>query len=70
MNIKLSHYTPRRSEGNLIIPKESILTRMITLEDLEEIYLNTNALHVMRDDTFPEIVLEIGVNLTRRRKTK
>ena len=70
MKIKLSQHTPRKSEGNIIIPKVSILTRKITLEDLVEIYLNSNAIHVMIKDTLPNIVLEIKVALTRRRTTK
>ena len=67
MKIKLSQYTPRKEEGTMIIPKVGILTRKITLEYLTEIYLNSDVLLVMREDTFPEIVLEIRVTLTRRR---
>ena len=70
MKIKLSQYTPRRSEGTIIIPKVIILTKKIALEDLTEIYLNTNALHVMKEDTMPDIVLEIRMDLTRRRTIK
>ena len=72
MNIKLSQHTPRKLEGTTIISKVSILTRIkkITLEDLVEIYLNSNAIHVKRKDTSPEIVLEIKVALTRRRETR
>ena len=46
----------------------SILTRIrkITLEDLVEIYLNSDAIHVMREDTLPEIVLKIRMALKRR----
>ena len=40
-----------------IIPKVSILTRKITLEDLAKIYQNSDAIHVMRKDTAPKIVL-------------
>ena len=52
--------------------KENITTRIrgIIVEDPEEIYLMSNAIHVMRRDTSPEIVLEIEVALTRRRTTK
>ena len=42
----------------------------MTLEDLAEIYLNSDSIHVMRKDIVPEIVLEIRGALTRRRKTK
>ena len=70
MNIKLSQHTPRKSEGTIIIPKVRILTRKTTVEDIVEIYLNSNAIHVMRKDTSPEIVREIKVALTRRRTTK
>ena len=42
----------------------------ITLEDLAKIYLMSNSIHVMRKDTSPEIVLEIEVAPTRRRRTK
>ena len=62
MNIKLSQYTPRKEEGTIIILKVRILTRKITLEDL-----NSDVLLVMRNDTMPVIVLEIRVTLTRRR---
>ena len=60
-------YTPRRVEGTIIIPKVSILTRKIILEDLTEIYLNSDVLHALREHTLPEIVLEIQVTLIRRR---
>ena len=72
MNIKLSYHTPRKSEGTTIISKVSILTRIrkITLEYLAEIYLNSDAIHVLRNDTSPKIVLEIKMALTRRRTTK
>ena len=66
MKIKLSQHTPRKSEGTTIISKVSILTRIrkITLEDLEDISVNLDAIHVMRKDTSPEIFLEINVALT------
>ena len=70
MKINLSQYTPRKSEGTFIIPKVSILTRNITLEDIAEIYLNSDVLLVMREDTMPEIVLEIRVTLTRKMETR
>ena len=68
--MNISQYTPIKSGGTIIIPKVSILTIKITLEDPVEIYLNTDALHVMREDTLPEIVLEIRVALIIRRTTK
>ena len=71
--MKLSQHTPRKSKGSTIISiKVSIHTiiRKITLEDLAEIYLMSDAIHVMRNDTSPEIVLEIKVALTRTRTTK
>ena len=68
MKIKLSQYTPRKEEQT--ITDVSTLTRKITLEDLPEIYLNSDAIHVMKNDTLPEIVLEIKVALTRRKTTK
>ena len=68
MKIKLSQHTLRKSKGSTIISRKvSIHTRIrkITLEDLAEIYLMSDAIHVMRRNTFPEIVLEIKVALTR-----
>ena len=73
MKIKLSQYTPRKSKGSTIISRKvSIHTRIkkITPKDLAEIYLMSDAIHVMRRDTSPEIVLEIKVALTRRRTIK
>ena len=66
MNIKLSRYTPRRSEGTIIIPKVSILTRKITLKDIAKIYPKSDAIYATRNDTLPENVLETKVALTRR----
>ena len=48
----------------------SILTIKITLDDQVKIYLDLDAIHVMREDTLPKIVLEIRVALTRIRTTK
>ena len=62
MKIKLSQYTPRKTEGTIIIPKVSTHTRIT----LEEIYLVLDALHVMRKDTSPKIVPETKVALKRR----
>ena len=70
MKIELSQHTPRNSERTIFIAKVSILTRKMSLQDIAKIYLNSNAIHVMRKDTFPEIFLEITRALTRRRKTK
>ena len=54
MKIKLSQYTPRKIEGTIIIPKVNILTRKY----LPEMYLNLDAINVMKNDTLPNIVLE------------
>ena len=70
MKIKLSQYTPRKPEGTIITTKVSILTKKVTQENLTEIYLNSNVLLVMREDTMPEIVLETKVALTRRREIR
>ena len=70
MKIKLSQYTPRKADWTIIIPKVSIITRKITLENITKIYLNTDALHVMKEDTLQEIVPRIGIDLTRIRTTK
>ena len=73
MKIKLSQQTPRKIKGSTIISRKvSIHTRIkkITLEDLTEIYLVSDAIHVMRRDTSLEIFLETKVALTRRRTTK
>ena len=70
MKIKLSKYTPIKVEGTIIIPKVSILTKEITLEDQARIYPNSNAIHVMREDTMLEIVLETKITLTRIRETR
>ena len=53
MKIKLSHYTPRKVEGTIIITKVSTLI----LKELTRIYLNLDAIHVMKEDTMLEIVL-------------
>ena len=68
MKIKLSQYNLRKAEHT--ITKVSTPTRKITLEDLAEIYLNSDAIHVMKEDTLPEIVLETKMALTRRRETR
>ena len=73
MKIKLSQHTPRITKGSTIITRmESIITRIkkITLEYLTNIYLMSDAIHVMRKDTYPNTILKTKVALTRRRKTK
>ena len=50
-------------------PKGKHSHQKITLENLTKTYLNTDALHVMREDTLQEIVPIIRGALTRR-KTK
>ena len=70
MNIKISQYTPRKAKETFITPKLSTSTRKITLGDLTEIYLNLDAIHVMKEDTLPEIVLETKMALTRRREIR
>ena len=70
MKIKLSQHTPRKAEETFITPKVRNSTRKIALEDLIEIYLNSDAIHVMKEDTLPNIVLEIRVVLTRIRTIK
>ena len=63
----------KKSKGSTIISRKvSIHTkiRKIALEDLAEIYLMSNAIHVMRRDTSPKIVPEIEVAPTGRIKTK
>ena len=62
MKIKLSQYNLRKAEQT--ITKVSTPTRKITLEDLAEIYLNSDAIHVMKEDTLPKIVLEIKMALS------
>ena len=63
MNIKLSQSTPRKAEEVLITPKVSTSTKKITLE---EIYLNLDVIHVMKNDTLQETVLKAKIALTRR----
>ena len=73
MKIKLSQQTPRKSERSTIISRKvSIHTRIrkITPEDIAEIYLVSDSIHVMIEETSPEIVLEIKVDLTRRKTKK
>ena len=70
MKIKLSQYTPRKPGGIIIIPNLSIIIRKITLKYIAEIYLKSDSIHVMRNDTFPKSVLETKVALTIRRATK
>ena len=67
MKINLSQYNPRNPDP--AITELSTLITGITLEILE-IGLNTFAIHVMKKDTFLEIVLRTKVALTRRRKVR
>ena len=60
----------KKIRKTIIIPKVIILTIKITLKDIADIYLKSNAIHVTRQDTLPESVLETKVALTRRRETK
>ena len=65
MNIKISQYNPRNPDP--AITEVSTLIKGITLEILE-ISLSSFDIHVMKEDTFLEIVLETKVALTRRRE--
>ena len=67
MNIKLLQYTPRKAEETLITPNVSTSIRKIILE---EIYLNSDVIHEMKEDTLPKIVLETKITLIRRRETR
>ena len=67
MKIKLLRYTPRKVKETLITLKVGISTINITLE---EIYLNSYVIHVMKEDTLPKIVLETKIDLTRRREKR
>ena len=67
MNIKLSQYNPRNPDPT--ITEVSTLIIGITLEILE-IGLNTFSIHVMKKDTFLDIVLRTKVPLTRRREAR
>ena len=74
MKPKLSQHTQRGmiTRGcTTTVRKKNTTTRIreVTLNP-EEIYLPVDAIHVMRRDTSPKIVLEIKVALTRRRTTK
>ena len=52
--------------------QKTVLRERITLilEDLTRIYLNSDALHVMKEDTMLEIFLGTKMALTRRRETR
>ena len=67
VKIKLSQYNPRKP--NLATIEVSTLIKGITLESLE-ISLSSFAIHVMKEDTFLEIVLETKLSLTRIRETR
>ena len=64
MKIKLSQYTPRKEV--LITPKVSTSTKIT----LENIFLESDVIHVIRKDTMLENVLETKMSLTRRRETR
>ena len=66
MNIKLSRYTPRKPEEVLITPEVSTFTKIT----LENIFLESDVIHVMRKDTMLKNVLETKMSLTRRRETR
>ena len=68
MKIKLSQYNPRKAEQN--ITKVSTLARRKTLENLTNIFLSSFDIHVMKEDTLQEIVLETKIDLTRGRETR
>ena len=65
VKIKISQYTLRKLEWTIIITNVRTLTRKITLEDQ-----NSGAIHVMKEDTLQEIVLETKIDLSRRRETR
>ena len=68
MKIKLSQHTPRITKGSTLITRNKNITtriRWITLEDPGDIYLISDAILVMRRDSFPRIVPR-----TKRRTTR
>ena len=67
VKIKLSQYNPRKPE--LATIEVSTLTKRETLEILE-ICLSKFAIHVMKENTLLEIILETKVALIRRRETR
>ena len=68
MKIKLSQYNPRKSEQT--ITQVSTLARIITLENITKICLSSFTIHVIKEDTLQEIVLETKIDLTRGRETR
>ena len=66
MKIKLSEHTPIKLEGTTIIPRKVSIHTRIRKITLEEIYIVSDAIHVMRKDTLPNFFLEIGMDPTRR----
>ena len=60
----------KKIRRTIITPKVRTSMRKVTLEDLTKIYLNSEAIHVMKEDTLPNIVLETKINLIRRRETR
>ena len=67
MNIKLSQYNPRKPDLDTI--EVSTLIKGITLESLE-ISLSSFTIHVMKEDTFLEVVLRTKLALTTRREKR
>ena len=67
MNIKLSQFTPRKEEENLITPKVRTFTINITLE---RTYLDWDVIHVMKEDTLQNTALRTRATLIRIRGTK
>ena len=64
MNINLSQYNPRREKQTIIKVSTFII------EYLTRIYLNLDALHVIKEDTMIETVLRTKMALTRRKETR
>ena len=67
MKIKPSQYNPRKLEQ--AITEVSTLTSRVTLESIN-ICLSSFNIHVMKEDTLQEIVLETKIDLSRRRETR
>ena len=66
VKIKLSQFTPRKVEEELITPKVRILIIEIILE---RTYLDQDVIHVMRQVTLQKTVLRTRTTLIRRRGT-
>ena len=57
-------------EGEQTITKVSTLTRKIILEDITKLCLKSDAIHMTRNDTMLENVLETKMSPTRRMETR